>query len=98
VSTGSWWFGHAVSPGRVLYVVAEGATGVPQRVDAWQHARQTWSIGDIMWLPAPVDIFQAERAGDVTRLLRDQNSHRSSSSSTLSPGPYRPPTRTVPEI
>jgi hypothetical protein len=70
VSTGSWWFGHAVSPGRVLYVVAEGATGVPQRVDAWQHARQTWSIGDIMWLPAPVDIFQAERAGDVTRLLR----------------------------
>jgi hypothetical protein len=71
VSTGSYWFGHQVIPGRSLYVVAEGATGVPQRVDAWQHARRTHDIGDIMWLPVPVDIFRADHAGDVTRFVRE---------------------------
>jgi hypothetical protein len=73
VSTGSWWFGQQVVKGRVLYVVAEGAVGVPQRVDAWKHARRTWSLGDIIWLPVPVDIFHAGHALDVARLARELN-------------------------
>lgn len=71
VSTGSWWFGHKVTPGRVLYVIAEGAVGVPQRIDAWKHGRQTWGIGDIVWLPVPIDIFHAGHALDVARFAKE---------------------------
>ena len=36
VATGTRWQGHEVRRGRVLYVVAEGASGTGARLDAWQ--------------------------------------------------------------
>lgn len=71
VATGSWWFGHKVVPGRVLYILAEGPHTVPARIEAWKHARQTWNIGDIMWLPTPVDIYDRTNAVDVARFAKD---------------------------
>ena len=35
VATGSWWQGRRVEPCHVLYVAAEGVSGLWARVDAW---------------------------------------------------------------
>lgn len=37
IARGSEWNGHRVTKGRVLYVVAEGADGFIQRMDAYDH-------------------------------------------------------------
>lgn len=71
LATGSYWFSHRIVRSRVLYVVAEGATGMNQRVEAWQHARRTYDVGDIVWLPVPVDLFEKGHAADVARLATE---------------------------
>lgn len=38
VATGKPWQGRPVKPGRVLYVAAEGAWGLDQRLTAWEYA------------------------------------------------------------
>lgn len=48
VATGARWRGHKVKPGRVLYVAAEGQTGIHKRVEAWQQA--TGGAAQIDWL------------------------------------------------
>ena len=40
VGTGTPWHGHDVTQGRVLYLIAEGASGLAQRVDAWALAQR----------------------------------------------------------
>lgn len=37
IATGTPWQGRAVKPGRVLYVLGEGAEFFPDRIDAWQR-------------------------------------------------------------
>lgn len=49
VATGTTWRGHKVSPGRVLYIVAEGKSGIWKRVRAWQKAAGI--DAQIDWLP-----------------------------------------------
>ena len=36
VATGTPWHGHEVAQGTVLYLIAEGASGLSQRVEAWE--------------------------------------------------------------
>jgi hypothetical protein len=53
VATGREWHGHAVTQGRVIYLVAEGARGMKLRLAAWE--RLNGPIGpDILFLPRPV--------------------------------------------
>lgn len=49
VATGTSWRGRRVSPGRVLYIVAEGRAGIWKRVQAWQQS--TGLQVQIDWLP-----------------------------------------------
>jgi DNA-binding transcriptional ArsR family regulator len=55
VGTGTDWHGHKVTRGQVLYVVAEGATGMRKRVRAWEQA---WgkAMTDVHWLPLAVQV------------------------------------------
>jgi hypothetical protein len=59
VATGTRWHGqHEVDHGGVLYVAAEGAHGMPDRIDAWKH--QTGTLGDpsaLRVLPLPINLF-----------------------------------------
>ena len=71
VATGSWWFGQAVEKGPVLYVVAEGASGVGPRVAAWQHARRTYSTGDIHWLTEAVNLTQPAWVDAAVTIVED---------------------------
>jgi RecA-family ATPase len=59
VSTGKPWHGHEVEQGRVLYVIAEGASGLSSRVDAW--ATEYGEEPDqIKFLPVPVNLMDDE--------------------------------------
>jgi hypothetical protein len=55
VGTGTSWHGHHVTQGRVLYLIAEGASGISQRVDAWEIANDREATG-IIFLPVPVQL------------------------------------------
>ncbi|MDO0914617.1 AAA family ATPase [Streptomyces sp. DT2A-34] len=55
VGTGCDWHGHKVAPARVLYVVAEGASGTRQRVRAWEELRGC-NMTDVDFYPRPVQL------------------------------------------
>lgn len=61
VGTGQPWQGRAVKPGRVLYVVGEGMSGMPQRVRAWEHHYQTDMTG-VTFLPGPLHLIADQAA------------------------------------
>ena len=50
VSTGTAWHDHATKRGSVLYVVAEGTSGIRQRVRAWEREHGRKMVG-VYWLP-----------------------------------------------
>lgn len=57
VSTGRTWHGHPVSnPGGVVYLVAEGVTGVRQRVRAWERVAGATMTG-VQFLPVAVQLL-----------------------------------------
>jgi 5S rRNA maturation endonuclease (ribonuclease M5) len=63
IVTGTWWKGHKVRKGTVLYVVAEGATGIADRQTAWQHHNRHHPDPDgIYWLPRPVNLLDVVAA------------------------------------
>jgi hypothetical protein len=55
VATGTDWHGHRVEQGTVLYLIAEGAPGLSQRVDAWEADHGIYAE-HIKFLPVPVQI------------------------------------------
>jgi hypothetical protein len=44
ISLGLGWHGHATKPGPVLYIAAEGAPGLRQRVRAWENHNGTMAV------------------------------------------------------
>lgn len=64
VATGSWWEGHRVEPATVLYVIAEGARMVGQRVEAWteHHGRDLDTAEPVHWHPAAVNLAERNQA------------------------------------
>jgi AAA domain len=59
VSTGTPWHGQKnVHQGRVLYIVAEGLTGIGQRIAAWKARNFSTPItDDLIWLPMAAQLF-----------------------------------------
>jgi hypothetical protein len=54
------WQGHTVHSGKVLYVVAEGTSGIRQRHEAWrEHHHIAGEVG-IGWIPFPVNLMQPD--------------------------------------
>lgn len=65
VGTGLPWFGRRVTRASALYVVAEGVSGIPKRVRAWEAAHETRMTG-VRWYPRAVQIGDPD---DMRRLL-----------------------------
>lgn len=66
VGTGSMWQGFGpVKQGPVLYVVAEGVSGIKQRVRAWEKSMGT-EMSNVAFLPVAV---QANNAADWAALM-----------------------------
>jgi len=58
VAAGQTWQGHpthAGTVGPVLYVIAEGASGLRQRVRAWESSMNATMV-DVLFLPVPVQV------------------------------------------
>lgn len=72
VATGSWWQRHRVVGGTVLYVVAEGTTGIGPRLEAWEKHNIVSSVDDRMvWLPQALNLF-TDTGADLLRRLTDE--------------------------
>ncbi len=76
-ATGRRWQGREVlEPGPVLYIAAEGAHGLHQRVSAWEHA---WNRGieaellDV--LPLPVNLYTGTGFGELHDIVAE-NAYR----------------------
>lgn len=57
VALGRAWHGHRVEKVRVGYLVAEGASGMGQRVKAWQKRfNESAPVEDISFIPYPIQV------------------------------------------
>jgi DNA-binding transcriptional ArsR family regulator len=71
VGTGTEWHGHRVTRGKVVYLIAEGASGLGLRVEAWT-LRAGRRVEQVLFLPVPVQLWSANvDTTAFTRLLAD---------------------------
>lgn len=70
VGTGTPWHGHSVVRGRVLYLIAEGASGLALRVDAWALANGR-SVENVVFLPVPVQMMKPVDVAAFGQLLAE---------------------------
>lgn len=68
VGLGRDWHGHAVTQGLSVYIVAEGATGIRLRVDAWE--RTYGPMKDVLFLPRPIQADERRATGEWTTLVQ----------------------------
>lgn len=59
VGTGKPWHGHHVKQGTVVYLVAEGASGIRKRVRAWEQ-HYGIRMDNVRFLPRPVQAMDPE--------------------------------------
>lgn len=60
VAEGVSWEGdgaYTVTPGNVVYVAAEGATGIPMRVAAWEEDQNRHAGPGLLWFPEPLSLL-----------------------------------------
>lgn len=56
IASGQPWMEHSVVQGPVLYIVAEGLSGIGQRVIAWQAERGA-EVGEVSWHPQAINLL-----------------------------------------
>jgi hypothetical protein len=66
VASGKEFFGRRVKRGSVVYVAAEGSSGLPVRVNAWKHSQEFFGVAGVQFLTEPVQLLDA---GDVGTFL-----------------------------
>ena len=72
VATGTPWGDHAVEQLPVLYVLAEGVSGMAERVSAWErHHGTTVPDGALVWLPEPVPLTDDGWADALTTVATE---------------------------
>jgi hypothetical protein len=70
IATGSWWKRRKIDdPADVLYVVAEGSSGIPKRVRAWSKANGLHKLDRVRWIPEAVDILNDASFRALSRLV-----------------------------
>ena len=72
IATGYPWRGHPVTPGNVLYILAEGSHGMDERLQAWEHVngRQV-PAGRLTFLPVAVQLHKDIDVAAVTQLAEE---------------------------
>lgn len=68
IATGTPWHGCAVKQGVVVYVVAEGASGMGQRRRAWQEHHGVARTG-VRWVTMPVQVMGPDWARFVAEVV-----------------------------
>lgn len=71
-ATGFDWQHRPTEPGKVLYVAAEGAHGLDQRLTAWEEHRQTRIPPEVFHvLPEPLNLGDSSAVTEVASTIRD---------------------------
>lgn len=71
IATGKAWQNREiVHPGPVLYIAAEGAHGLHQRVSAWEYAWQA-NASRLSVLPLPVNLYTGARFAELDAIIRE---------------------------
>jgi hypothetical protein len=75
IATGTPWQGRPTAQGPVLYVAAEGVSGLGQRVRAWSDYHS--EVGDnvdleqLVWLPRPVNVLEPRWLAGLCALVAE---------------------------
>lgn len=73
IAYASWWQGRPVTGGRVLYVIAEGASGFGLRIEAWErHNRLRREVHPVRWLPWAVNLSEPAWAGALAEVVAEE--------------------------
>ncbi|MCC9704325.1 AAA family ATPase [Streptomyces sp. MNU76] len=70
IANGMPWHDHTSTKGRVLYIVAEGVSGIRKRVRAWEEAFRI-SMGDVIFLPVAVQLLRLEDLSALIELIKE---------------------------
>ncbi|NGO48302.1 AAA family ATPase [Streptomyces ureilyticus] len=70
IANGMPWHGHTTTKGRVLYIVAEGVSGIRKRVRAWEEAFRV-PMGDVTFLPMAVQLLRSEDLSALIELIKE---------------------------
>ena len=70
VASGTWWHGHQVHQGNVLYVAAEGAAGLGIRARAWAAVNRVRIPDGITWLTRPANLLDADQTRQLLAICR----------------------------
>lgn len=70
VATGIQWFDHPVEQGPVIYVAAEGESGLPARINAWRTAHAVIGPTDIHFLASPVNLTNQIEVNQLLDLVK----------------------------
>jgi len=68
-STKRWWNSCAVSNGLTIYVVAEGASGMSLRTEAWEKRHD--DDANVLWHPAAINVFDPGWASALAEVVAE---------------------------
>ena len=71
VSLGLEWHGRPVRPGRVVYVYAEGRTGLGPRLRAWKAYTGAQRLG-ILFMPGIMTVNESRDVAAILAAIRDR--------------------------
>lgn len=71
VASGMSWWGRPTVPGRVLYVVAEGAHGTKHRYEAWCEYHDIERVDDIVWMTVPANVLRDDEREELLAIVAE---------------------------
>jgi AAA domain len=73
IATGRKWQGHKVKAGNVLYVAAEGGSGIKKRVRAWKNRHGVESTASLTVIMQPVQVPDRSQVSKLVSIIKDKN-------------------------
>lgn len=73
IAAGLPWHGHPVKQGPVLYISAEGGTGIGKRVSAWLRVRRVLDDAPVAWLTESLPVHaDSDSVDDLMHRIIDE--------------------------
>ncbi len=72
IAAGVPWLGRNVKAGCVIYVYAEGATGLKSRIVAWRMVHEGGDLGDVRFLADPLSVRDEDQVSELVEVIRTE--------------------------
>lgn len=73
IATGTYWQGQRVEKCPVLYVAAEGSSGLSQRQEAWSKENNVYDTSGVFWLPERVNLLESGNADALAEVVKEMS-------------------------